>query len=409
MARSPIFDGVDPRLVNLIQQVGGNYGPYGMRMISGARPGSRGYHGKNRALDVELFDRKTGAALENYQDPTQFGAYQQFANQVYAAADPELQKQLRWGGYFSGGKDKYGALDLMHFDLGGLETPMGGGSWAGGLTPEQAAIWGLQSGGGATGGGGDGSAAPGWNTSDPNQQWMQGLWADALRASQTTGLDPRLIMAQTALETGYGKHVPDMNYFGIKGGSGAPVETTEVINGKTTRVMDRFRGYKSAQESFDDYAKFMMGDRYKGTREAKGLEAQIAELAKSGYATDPEYGAKLLKIAQGIPYGAAGGASGGSGTGTPATGPTAPAKPADAVAAKSNSDAIGESIKDMVKGFGGGSGSIAPPLQTAMAKPVSAAIETQPGQMLNPELAQASRDKLAMAMARLNSGKLFVG
>ena len=128
MARSPVLDGVDPRLVNLLNQVGEGYKPYGMRLVSGYRPaggrGGQGYHPKGSALDVELFDRATGEALKNYQDPKSFAAYQQFANTAYGAADPELQKQLRWGGYFSGPAGKYGALDLMHFDLGGAETPM---------------------------------------------------------------------------------------------------------------------------------------------------------------------------------------------------------------------------------------------------------------------------------------------
>ena len=51
---------------------------------------------------------------------------------------PELADQFRWGGYFSGPKGKYGAADLMHFDLGGGNgLGMAGGSWEGGLTPAQ--------------------------------------------------------------------------------------------------------------------------------------------------------------------------------------------------------------------------------------------------------------------------------
>jgi hypothetical protein len=160
-ARSPVFDNVDPALLRLIQsfQYGG---PYKSRITSGYREGDPRFHGKGRALDVELYDPKTGAALNNYQDASTFGSYQEYANALYQYAlqsDPELAKQLRWGGYFSGDKGKYGALDLMHFDTAG-DVGMAGGSWQGGLTPEQAKIWGLQTGGGVGGYGGGEQQGP---------------------------------------------------------------------------------------------------------------------------------------------------------------------------------------------------------------------------------------------------------
>ena len=155
-SRSSIFDNVDPALVRLIQSMP-QFGKYGVRATSGYRAGDTRYHGKDgigRALDVELFDPASGTALANYQNPENFAAYQQLANALYQQAlktDPALAQKLRWGGYFSGGGGKYGALDLMHFDVAGDETGMAGGSWAGGLTPEQAKIWGLTAGGGIGG------------------------------------------------------------------------------------------------------------------------------------------------------------------------------------------------------------------------------------------------------------------
>lgn len=157
--RSAHFDArVDPRLIKAIEA--NQFPGYDVEMISGyrsktpANPRSR--HGHGAALDVSLIDQKTGKALDNYQSPETFGTYQQYANQVYRWAqenDPELAAKLAWGGYFSGGPGKYGALDLMHFDTGGMQA---GGSWEGGLTPEQAKIWGLQPGGGI----GAGAGAP---------------------------------------------------------------------------------------------------------------------------------------------------------------------------------------------------------------------------------------------------------
>jgi hypothetical protein len=151
--RSSLFDNVDPRLAKLIESF--KYDKYGVTPTSGYRPGDKRQHGGGTAMDVQLTDPKSGAALANYQDPSTFGAYQEYANALYQHAlqtDPELAKQMRWGGYFSGPKGKYGALDLMHFDVGG--GAMGGGSWEGGLNPEQAKLWGLQAGGGVGGAGG---------------------------------------------------------------------------------------------------------------------------------------------------------------------------------------------------------------------------------------------------------------
>ena len=141
--RHPVSQ-VDPRLVEAINVASQDF-PYEVRLDSGYRRGDKRFHGKHKALDVELW--KDGKKLSDYQDPTHFAAYEQFAQRVRGAQQqlyPELEQNLRWGGYFSGGKGKYGALDLMHFDLGGSsKLGMAGGSWEGGLTPQQARIWGI--------------------------------------------------------------------------------------------------------------------------------------------------------------------------------------------------------------------------------------------------------------------------
>lgn len=149
--RSNRFDPhVDQSLLSLLESV--PYDGYDVDLISGyraktpANPHSR--HGHGGAIDVELVDQKTGRRVPNYQSADAFKTYQAYANKVYQTAlqrDPELAKKLAWGGYFSGPKGKYGAMDLMHFDTGGMQA---GGNWQGGLTPQQAALWGLQPGGG---------------------------------------------------------------------------------------------------------------------------------------------------------------------------------------------------------------------------------------------------------------------
>ena len=123
----------------------------------------------------------------------------------------------------------------------------------------------------------------------------------AEKVSNQTGLDPRLVLAQAALETGYGKSAPNMNFFGIKSHGrkgGQTLQTSEFENGRMVNQPASFRGYESPDQSFQDYARFLKSNpRYEGVLSAKGIGNQISAMAKSGYATDPNYGAKLASIA----------------------------------------------------------------------------------------------------------------
>jgi len=121
----------------------------------------------------------------------------------------------------------------------------------------------------------------------------------AQSVSRSTGIDPRIVLAQAALETGYGRSAPNYNLFGIKG-KGSTQQTKEFVDGKMVSMPQEFRAYGSPEESFQDYAKLMSGKRYEGVRSGGTLEEQIAALQKSGYATDPKYGQKVMQIAKGI-------------------------------------------------------------------------------------------------------------
>ena len=122
---------------------------------------------------------------------------------------------------------------------------------------------------------------------------------------QPPGIDHRIILAQAALETGWGKHAPDNNYFGIKG-QGRKLKTLEADgHGGFVQIEDSFRGFASPQASFIGYADFLLANRRYGNflqtgRSGRSLEEQTAALQASGYATDPNYGMKVLAIAQGI-------------------------------------------------------------------------------------------------------------
>ena len=119
--------------------------------------------------------------------------------------------------------------------------------------------------------------------------------------SQRTGLDPRLVLAQAALESGWGSSVPGGNLFGIKShgvAGGRTVPTVEYEGGQYVPQEASFRTYGSPEESFRDYGSFILDNpRYQPVMAAKTLEDQIAAMGASGYATDPEYSRKLSSIA----------------------------------------------------------------------------------------------------------------
>ena len=126
-------------------------------------------------------------------------------------------------------------------------------------------------------------------------EFITRLKAAALKEQERTGIDHRIIMAQAIQETGWGEHVKGNNYFGIKAhGSNDPnnvtMTTHEVIDGQRVKIDDTFRGYGSLEDSVKGYGDFMLANpRYQDMINAGDLDAQIAALGASGYATDPNY------------------------------------------------------------------------------------------------------------------------
>jgi flagellar protein FlgJ len=128
-------------------------------------------------------------------------------------------------------------------------------------------------------------------------------------ASRETGVPARLILAQAALESGWGKReirgedgTPSFNVFGIKAdrrwtGRVAETATTEYVDGVAQPTRAAFRAYGSYEEAFADYAKFLARQpRYAAVLSA-GDPARAAEaLQRAGYATDPGYAAKLVRV-----------------------------------------------------------------------------------------------------------------
>ena len=131
----------------------------------------------------------------------------------------------------------------------------------------------------------------------------------AQRASEASGVPAQLIMAQAALESGWGKREIRMedgstsfNVFGIKAdrswkGPVAESATTEFVNGAPQKTRAAFRAYGSYDEAFADYAKFLSNNpRYSGVVATRDPAEAAHGLQRAGYATDPEYGGKLVRI-----------------------------------------------------------------------------------------------------------------
>ncbi|MBK1614512.1 flagellar assembly peptidoglycan hydrolase FlgJ [Rubrivivax gelatinosus] len=140
--------------------------------------------------------------------------------------------------------------------------------------------------------------------------FVQQHGAAAEKAEQKTGIPSEFMIAQAAHETGWGRkeilHAdgsPSFNLFGIKAGASwkgpvAEVRTTEYVDGKAQKVVQKFRAYASYEESFADYAKLISeSPRYRDTvAGAKDAGSFAQGLQKAGYATDPAYAEKLTRV-----------------------------------------------------------------------------------------------------------------
>lgn len=149
-----------------------------------------------------------------------------------------------------------------------------------------------------------------WNTA---QAFIRDILPQAKTAANILGISPGLLVAQSALETGWGKHVMTrhdgssaFNLFGIKAGtswSGDTVTkpTLEFRNGVMQTEVAHFRAYASAGDSFKDYVKFIQSNaRYSNALDHGGNDINyVKSLQEAGYATDPEYADKILSIMQG--------------------------------------------------------------------------------------------------------------
>ena len=144
---------------------------------------------------------------------------------------------------------------------------------------------------------------------DSAESFLQELRPVVEQVAAASGIHPVAVLAQAALETGWGSRVihdaagaPSHNLFGIKAadwsGPTADVTTLEFELGQPVRREDSFRAYRDVAESVRDYVSFLTsGDRYSEALEVAGDPARFADaLQRAGYATDPQYATKLKQL-----------------------------------------------------------------------------------------------------------------
>nr|WP_315466368.1 flagellar assembly peptidoglycan hydrolase FlgJ [uncultured Rhodoferax sp.] len=131
----------------------------------------------------------------------------------------------------------------------------------------------------------------------------------ANKIEKATGIPASFMLGQAGHETGWGRHQiknkdgsNSFNLFGIKAGASwkgkvAEVTTTEYVNGVAEKRVAKFRAYDSFEDSFKDYARLISeSPRYaKAKTQTHSATAYASGLQKAGYATDPEYAAKLSR------------------------------------------------------------------------------------------------------------------
>ncbi|MCG7491238.1 flagellar assembly peptidoglycan hydrolase FlgJ [Vibrio sp. Of14-4] len=144
---------------------------------------------------------------------------------------------------------------------------------------------------------------------DSPQSFVNTMKPYAERAARALGVDSSLILAQAALETGWGKKViantrgSSHNLFNIKAdkrwtGDKVATQTLEYHQGIPVKENAAFRSYSSFEDSFNDYVQFLNDNpRYNSALRHQGNnESFIRGIHQAGYATDPEYADKVLKV-----------------------------------------------------------------------------------------------------------------
>lgn len=139
------------------------------------------------------------------------------------------------------------------------------------------------------------------------QEFIDAIALAAQRYQQQHGIFASITIAQAALETGWGRFLPvdkytgqeSFNLFGVKGGGPAGFvwcDTQEFVGGKMVTEEAQFRKYNNWEESIADHSQILLLERYRPVREATNWRAACMYLQSCGYATDPFYSSKLIRL-----------------------------------------------------------------------------------------------------------------
>lgn len=141
------------------------------------------------------------------------------------------------------------------------------------------------------------------------ERFISRMLLPAIEVARKSGIPHQLIIAQAALESGWGgKEIlttegkPSHNIFAIKStpawtGDTTEITTTEYINGQPQKFTATFRVYSSYTEAFNDYMDLLMHNpRYRNVLHASSPEKAAKALQSTGYASDPSYAEKLISI-----------------------------------------------------------------------------------------------------------------
>ncbi len=145
---------------------------------------------------------------------------------------------------------------------------------------------------------------------DGPASFVQSLMPFAKKAAKALGVNPAILVAQAALETGWGKKVlqtsnqdSSFNLFNIKAdrrwqGDHTNKDTLEYYDGIAVTERARFRVYRDFEQSFSDYVNFLQQNpRYEhALKTTSDPERFMRQLQKAGYATDPKYADKVMSV-----------------------------------------------------------------------------------------------------------------
>ena len=142
------------------------------------------------------------------------------------------------------------------------------------------------------------------------RRFIELMQPHAEAAARELGVDPRSVIAQAALETGWGTSRPadasgnSNNFFGIKAGASwrgdrVDSDTTEYVNGEAGTERAQFRAYGSVAENVSDYVRLVRDNpRYSpALNTGDDVRAFATALQRGGYATDPAYADKVVSVA----------------------------------------------------------------------------------------------------------------